>query len=108
MRISIIALLVALMCGPSASAQTFSDEAWAGTEDIYQAILRHPFLKQMQTGELDQEVFKDYLVHGACSIVQTDVARIGGITPWMKVAHMAEGGQNGVVIPQITVDCFGS
>jgi L-alanine-DL-glutamate epimerase-like enolase superfamily enzyme len=27
---------------------------------------------------------------GACSIVQTDVARIGGITPWLKSAHIAE------------------
>ncbi len=34
--------------------------------------------------------FKDYLVTGAASIVQADVARIGGITPWMKVAHLAE------------------
>src|SRR5256886_6158336 len=34
--------------------------------------------------------FKDYLNAGACSIVQVDVARIGGITPWLKVAHMAE------------------
>jgi len=34
--------------------------------------------------------FKDYLVHAAASIVQVDVARIGGITPWLKVAHMAE------------------
>ena len=34
--------------------------------------------------------FKDYLQAGACSIVQVDVARIGGITPWLKVAHLAE------------------
>jgi L-alanine-DL-glutamate epimerase-like enolase superfamily enzyme len=34
--------------------------------------------------------FKDYLQAGACSIIQVDVARIGGITPWLKVAHMAE------------------
>lgn len=34
--------------------------------------------------------FKDYLVSGGASIVQVDVARVGGITPWMKVAHMAE------------------
>jgi L-alanine-DL-glutamate epimerase-like enolase superfamily enzyme len=34
--------------------------------------------------------FKDYLMQGAASIVQVDVARIGGITPWLKVAHMAE------------------
>lgn len=35
--------------------------------------------------------FREYLQHGACSIVQPDVARIGGITPWVKVAHLAEG-----------------
>src|SRR5213076_2372221 len=34
--------------------------------------------------------FKDYLHAGACSIVQVDAARIGGITPWLKVAHLAE------------------
>ena len=39
-------------------------------------------------GSLSQ--FKDYLQAGAASIIQVDVARIGGITPWLKVAHMAE------------------
>jgi L-alanine-DL-glutamate epimerase-like enolase superfamily enzyme len=34
--------------------------------------------------------FKDYLHFGAASIIQVDVARIGGITPWLKVAHLAE------------------
>lgn len=34
--------------------------------------------------------FKDYLQMGGASIVQVDVARIGGITPWLKVAHLAE------------------
>jgi len=34
--------------------------------------------------------FKDYLVQNACSIIQVDVARIGGITPWLKTAHIAE------------------
>ena len=34
--------------------------------------------------------FKDYLQSGACSILQVAVGRIGGITPWLKVAHMAE------------------
>jgi L-alanine-DL-glutamate epimerase-like enolase superfamily enzyme len=33
---------------------------------------------------------RDYLQRGACSIVQVDAARIGGITPWLKVAHLAE------------------
>ena len=34
--------------------------------------------------------FGDYLRAGACQIVQVDVARVGGITPWLKVAHLAE------------------
>lgn len=34
--------------------------------------------------------FKDYLQSEACSVVQVDVGRVGGITPWLKVAHMAE------------------
>jgi L-alanine-DL-glutamate epimerase-like enolase superfamily enzyme len=34
--------------------------------------------------------FAEYLQRGACSLVQVDVARIGGITPWLKTAHLAE------------------
>jgi L-alanine-DL-glutamate epimerase-like enolase superfamily enzyme len=34
--------------------------------------------------------FADYVRLGACHIVQPDVARVGGITPWLKVAHLAE------------------
>jgi L-alanine-DL-glutamate epimerase-like enolase superfamily enzyme len=34
--------------------------------------------------------FREYLQRGAASIIQVDVARVGGITPWLKVAHLAE------------------
>jgi L-alanine-DL-glutamate epimerase-like enolase superfamily enzyme len=34
--------------------------------------------------------FREYLQRDAASVVQVDVARIGGITPWLKVAHLAE------------------
>lgn len=34
--------------------------------------------------------FRNYLEAGAASVVQVDVARVGGITPWLKVAHLAE------------------
>jgi len=34
--------------------------------------------------------FREYLQRGACTIIQTDAARIGGITPWLKCAHLAE------------------
>ncbi|MEU8238363.1 mandelate racemase/muconate lactonizing enzyme family protein [Actinoplanes missouriensis] len=34
--------------------------------------------------------FAEYLRRGAAGVIQVDVARIGGITPWLKVAHLAE------------------
>lgn len=34
--------------------------------------------------------FREYLAAGAAGIIQVDVARIGGITPWLKTAHLAE------------------
>ena len=34
--------------------------------------------------------FREYLQRNACSIVQVDVGRIGGVTPWLKTAHLAE------------------
>ncbi len=34
--------------------------------------------------------FREYLERGACSIIQADVARIGGVTPWLKASHLAE------------------
>jgi L-alanine-DL-glutamate epimerase-like enolase superfamily enzyme len=34
--------------------------------------------------------FREYLTAGAAGILQPDAARLGGITPWLKVAHLAE------------------
>ena len=34
--------------------------------------------------------FAAYIQSGAASIIQVDMARVGGITPWLKVAHLAE------------------
>lgn len=34
--------------------------------------------------------FGDYVQSGACHLVQVDAARVGGVTPWLKVAHLAE------------------
>lgn len=34
--------------------------------------------------------FAAYVAQSAASVIQVDVARVGGITPWLKVAHMAE------------------
>ena len=34
--------------------------------------------------------FQQYLKQEAAGIIQVDVARVGGITPWLKVAHLAD------------------
>jgi L-alanine-DL-glutamate epimerase-like enolase superfamily enzyme len=47
--------------------------------------------------------FKHYLHAGAASVVQVDVARIGGITPWLKVAHLAEA-YNVMVCPHFLME----
>ena len=47
--------------------------------------------------------FREYLERDACSIVQVDCARIGGITPWLKVAHLAEA-FNAAVCPHFLME----
>jgi L-alanine-DL-glutamate epimerase-like enolase superfamily enzyme len=47
--------------------------------------------------------FRDYLHRDAASIIQVDVARIGGITPWLKVAHLAEA-HNTIVCPHFLME----
>jgi L-alanine-DL-glutamate epimerase-like enolase superfamily enzyme len=47
--------------------------------------------------------FREYLQQRAAGIVQVDVARVGGITPWLKVAHLAEA-FNVVVCPHFLME----
>lgn len=47
--------------------------------------------------------FADYIAAEACGVVQADVARIGGITPWLKVAHMAEA-HNLMICPHFLME----
>lgn len=60
-------------------------------------VLEHGRLAQQTTipvavGEsiYSAAIFQQYLQQGGAGIVQVDVARVGGITPWLKVAHLAE------------------
>lgn len=47
--------------------------------------------------------FAEYLRRGAAGVVQVDVARVGGITPWLKVAHLAQA-HNLVVCPHFLME----
>ncbi|MFI6080523.1 mandelate racemase/muconate lactonizing enzyme family protein [Streptomyces sp. NPDC051217] len=51
--------------------------------------------------------FAEYLSAGAAGIVQVDVARVGGITPWLKVAHAAEA-FNVMVAPHFLMELHAS
>ncbi len=47
--------------------------------------------------------FADYIAAEACGIVQADVARVGGITPWLKIAHLAEA-HNLMICPHFLME----
>ena len=47
--------------------------------------------------------FKECLAIGAASVVQADVARVGGITPWLKIAHLAEA-HNVAICPHFLME----
>jgi L-alanine-DL-glutamate epimerase-like enolase superfamily enzyme len=47
--------------------------------------------------------FADYIAANACGIVQADVARVGGITPWLKIAHLAEA-HNMAICPHFLME----
>ena len=40
----------------------FSLQAWKNVEDIYQAILTMPFVKELEAGNLNQEIFQHYMI----------------------------------------------
>ncbi len=47
--------------------------------------------------------FREYLEVGGAGIVQVDAARIGGVTPWLKTAHLAEA-HNIAVAPHFLME----
>lgn len=48
-----------------AAGDELTEQAWRENQDIYQAILRHPFLKEMQNGSLPTQTFAFYLLQDA-------------------------------------------
>ncbi len=43
----------------------FTEDLWRSIEDVYSAILQHPFLKGLTDGTLDPEAFRFYVVQDA-------------------------------------------
>lgn len=71
---------------------TWLEEPLAADDVEGHAILARSTSIPIAVGETMYSLahFREYLSAGAASVVQPDVARIGGITPWLKVAHLAE------------------
>lgn len=70
---------------------------WIEEPMLYQNIEGHKSLKRavktpIALGEsmYNKQQFLEYLKADAIDIVQADVAFVGGITEWVKIAHMAE------------------
>ena len=56
----------------------FTGEMWAAAEPTYDAILKHPFLEGLASGELDPQAFRFYVVEDAYYL--TEFARAISIT----------------------------
>jgi len=64
----VVVAALAAASGQTASAGEegrFSQRAWSANRDVYQAILRHPFLTGLTDGSLEREAFVFYLVQDA-------------------------------------------
>ena len=59
------AILILALGTPLVSATPFTDELWAANRDVYEQILRHPFLRGMTDGTLDRQTFVRYLLQDA-------------------------------------------
>ena len=55
-------LFLVLFVPADLSAGSITRKLWEENEDIYGAILEHPFLRQLQDGTLDRDVFAFYIV----------------------------------------------
>src|SRR3970040_511511 len=47
------------------NSDVFTDELWRAIEEIYGAILRHPFIRGLSEGSLPRESFQFYAVQDA-------------------------------------------
>jgi len=55
---------VVLWTAPIA-AENFTEGLWRANEDVYHAILAHPFLRELEDGSLDREAFAFYMMQDA-------------------------------------------
>lgn len=56
------------------------------------AQLRHRVRTPIAIGEnvYTRYQYRDYLAQGCCDFVQADVIRVGGVTPWLAIAELAD------------------
>ena len=43
----------------------FTESLWNSIEDIYDRILKHPFIQELIDGSLDEEAFRFYVIQDA-------------------------------------------
>lgn len=74
------------------------DLAWVEEPLVPEDVLGHAELQRQTStpiavGEtlFSPWEFQSYVRAGAARVLQPDVGRVGGITPWLRVAHLAEG-----------------
>ena len=71
-------------------AETFSAELWSGITHIYDAILAHPFIRELTDGTLPQDAFGFYVVQDALYLRQyaAALAAVASRAPGARAAAM--------------------
>lgn len=66
-RVAYSATIIILLClsTPAAAQVRFTDELWRDNQDVYTAILKHPFILGLVDGTLPKDTFAFYMMQDA-------------------------------------------
>jgi thiaminase/transcriptional activator TenA len=82
---------------------TFTENLWQGTAPVYQAILRHDFIQELQAGTLSKAVFQFYIQQDALYLADFGRALsiVGGKAPTsVRMLDFARFAEGAVVVEQ--------
>lgn len=60
--VAIVVVFGSAAAEPAGKTSKFSDQLWQENLDVYQAILKHPFLRGLTDGTLNREAFSFYII----------------------------------------------
>ena len=87
----------------------FTESLWASTKDIYDKILKHPFIRGLTDGSLDEETFRFYVIQDALYLKEyaRGLALLGAKAPqdqWLMM--FVEHARDVIVVERVLHESF--